>query len=161
MRANMKSKNAIVYLLNDDIKDKHNFRISLNLLAKNYLNKFPYPWILVRVEDLTLRPKDTVTRMCNCAGGKVVDTFTYSVSSAKAKGGHKSSTGMLKACKSVTKREGNGGFSDRDYRIAKETIDEELLAFVVLGAHHAARRKLPEEEGGEEGGETGWRLHLM
>jgi hypothetical protein len=37
----MKSENAIVYLLNDDIKDKHNFRISLNLLAKNYLNKFP------------------------------------------------------------------------------------------------------------------------
>jgi hypothetical protein len=105
-----------------------------NFWYKDYLNKFPYPWILVRVEDLTLRPKDTVTRMCNCAGGKVIDTFAYSVSSAKAKGGHKSSTGMLKAWKSVTKREGNGGFSDKDYRIAKEKTDEELLA--LFGYKH-------------------------
>ena len=37
----MKSKNAIVYLLNDNEKDKHNFRSSIGLLIKNYLNNFP------------------------------------------------------------------------------------------------------------------------
>jgi hypothetical protein len=37
----MKNKNAIVYLLNDNQKDKNNFRNSIGLLTKNYLNNFP------------------------------------------------------------------------------------------------------------------------
>ena len=37
----MNSENAIVFLLNDNPKDKHNFKISINLLIKNYLSEFP------------------------------------------------------------------------------------------------------------------------
>jgi len=37
----MKSENAIIFLLNDNSKDKNNFKISLNLLIKNYLNQYP------------------------------------------------------------------------------------------------------------------------
>lgn len=37
----MKSKSAIVYLLNNSEKDKNNFRASIQYLLKNYLTNFP------------------------------------------------------------------------------------------------------------------------
>lgn len=47
----MNNKNAIVYLLNNNEKDKNNFRSSIGLLIKNYLNKFPCDVICFHEKD--------------------------------------------------------------------------------------------------------------
>lgn len=47
----MNNKNAVVYLLNNNEKDKNNFRSSIGLLVKNYLNKFPCDVICFHEKD--------------------------------------------------------------------------------------------------------------
>jgi hypothetical protein len=111
-----------------------------NVWYQNYVHKFPYPRILVRVEDLTLRPHRTIQRICDCAGGQLVapDQFQHVVQSAKTsnihRGGHTSTTGMMEAWKKVIQKEPNGGFSTQDYDIAKQTLDTHLMT--MFGYKH-------------------------
>eukprot|EP00980_Cylindrotheca_fusiformis_P028613 scaffold22620_cov131-Cylindrotheca_fusiformis.AAC.8 len=102
-----------------------------NVWYQNYYRLFPYPRIMVRVEDLTLRPHRTIQQICNCAGGQMrKDSFQHVLQSAKTsriRGGHTSTTGMVEAWEKVLKREPNGGISSQDYDIAKDTLDEQLM----------------------------------
>ena len=95
---------------------------------QSYAEQFPFPRIIVRLEDLTLRPKETVQEICKCAGGTMREgAFSYSVQSAKGGDGHRSTTGMVKAWKAVTSNKPNGGFPVNDYRIALTSLDMDLM----------------------------------
>lgn len=94
-----------------------------NSWYEKYWKEFPYPRIFVRVEDLTLRPQETIKKICDCAGGNITDTFQHMVKSAKDENmGHESTTGMVEAWKRVTSREVNGGLTFEDYTIARKSL---------------------------------------
>eukprot|EP00934_Nitzschia_sp_Nitz4_P001644 Nitzschia sp. Nitz4//scaffold36_size144017//54578//55865//NITZ4_003085-RA/size144017-processed-gene-0.41-mRNA-1//1//CDS//3329549453//1644//frame0 len=67
-----------------------------------YYRKFPHFRLMVRHEDLTVRPQETIRAVCECAGGTMVDEsdFVYVLNSAKAGMGHgkaSESNGLVQA----------------------------------------------------------------
>jgi hypothetical protein len=53
-----------------------------------YYREAEYPRLLVRYEDFVFRPKETTRQICQCAGGRLKDDFTYQIGSAKRGPGH-------------------------------------------------------------------------
>jgi hypothetical protein len=103
-----------------------------NTWYQAYVTQFPYPRIIVRLEDLTLRPESTIQQICTCAGGTLRNStnFWHATSSAKSKhAGHTSTTGMVEAWHKTMQPYTTlrGGFSLSDYRIAQATIDPDLM----------------------------------
>ena len=100
-----------------------------NLWYQKYLDNFPHAKIIVRVEDLTLRPRETIRQVCSCAGGTLANQFKYVLDSAKLGPGHnKKSTGIMKAWSRFHwPREARAGLSVESYEIAMESIDERLM----------------------------------
>ena len=103
-----------------------------NLWYQKYVYDFPNPRIIVRMEDLTLRPKETVQHICNCAGGYVRKLgFQHAVGSAKKGQGHgdaKHLTGMITAWTKLRRpKQPRGGLSMKEYQIAVESIDKRLM----------------------------------
>lgn len=94
---------------------------------KKYTKQFPYPHVIIRLEDLTIRPKQTIENICECGGGRMRSDFQYMTGSAKSGVGHKSTTGMEKAWQQVMKKEKYRGFSPQDYEIARESLDMDLM----------------------------------
>lgn len=95
-----------------------------------YLNEnvFPYPKVIIRYEDLVTRPKETISSICNCAGGKLKAPFRYIAESSKIGTGHNSKTGMFEAwSKLLLSTEARAGLSVDDFRIAKESLDSDLM----------------------------------
>ena len=100
-----------------------------NTWHRKYLENFPYSKIVVRVEDLTLRPRETIKEVCSCAGGTLVKQFRYVVDNAKHGHGHAdTSTGMVKAWSRFHwPREARAGLPVESYKIATESIDKTLM----------------------------------
>ena len=98
-----------------------------NVWYKMYTEQFPYPHVIVRLEDLTIRPKQTIESICECSGGRMRSDFQYMTGSAKGGVGHKSTTGMERAWQQVMQKEKYRGFSPQDYKIARESLDMELM----------------------------------
>ena len=97
----------------------------------------------LRLEDIVFYPKETITAVCECAGGEIrkdQENFTYIVESAKADSpGHDASTGIYAAWTKYSKRpEPQFGFSDTDYYAAVEALDSELME--AFGYHHPPPR---------------------
>ena len=74
-----------------------------NLWHRKYAFEYPHPRIMIRLEDLTFRPWETVKRICDCAGGITTESFHHFIDSAKSMGWQKGHgpkeelTGMIKA----------------------------------------------------------------
>jgi len=105
-----------------------------NRWYREYAFDFPNPRIIVRLEDLTLRPRETVESICKCAGGQTAEKFHHVADSAKAKfqgdghGPKEELTGMLKAwTRFQFPRKARGGLSTDDYNISTQSLDKELM----------------------------------
>jgi hypothetical protein len=53
-----------------------------------YFQQVDYPLLMVRLEDLVYRPKEVVTQICKCAGGRLTEDFEYRQESANLGRGH-------------------------------------------------------------------------
>jgi len=89
-----------------------------NSYYSKYWKDFHHPKIFVRLEDITLRPQSTISKVCNCAGGQMTAMFQHVTD--------RSTTDMTKAWKSVvaSSNEINGGLLHiEEYTIAKQALD--------------------------------------
>lgn len=97
-----------------------------------------YPWIMVRMEDLVFHTVETVTDVCECAGGRLYEDrpFHYITDSAKADSpGHDTSTGIAEAwIKYSQPLRAGAGFTPSDYASALEAIDQKIMDH--LHYHH-------------------------
>lgn len=97
-----------------------------------------YPWIMVRMEDLVFHTVETVTAVCECAGGRIYEDrpFHYITDSAKADSpGHDTSTGIAEAWIKYSRPVAPGaGFDAADYEAALEAMDQNLMD--LLHYHH-------------------------
>lgn len=98
---------------------------------KMYIEDAKYPRLFVRLEDLVFHAKETTTTICECVGGKMRTDrpFTYVVDSAKADSrGHDTSTGFTQAWIKYSKpMPPLGGFTQADYRAAKEALNVDYM----------------------------------
>ena len=80
-----------------------------------------FPHLSIRYEDLLFHGKEVMKLACECVGGNFTDTFKYKGESAKGnEGGHKGSSGMVKALLHYGDPESRmHGFTDRDMRYAR------------------------------------------
>jgi hypothetical protein len=89
-----------------------------------------YPWLMIRMEDLTFYTEETTKLICDCAGGRLHDKFIYVADSAKADApaGHDTTTNLLQAYVKYSRPLANAaGFSDDDYHAARTALDDELM----------------------------------
>lgn len=88
-----------------------------------------YPWLMVRNEDLTFFTKETITAICECAGGVVNKQFAFIANSAKADSpGHDTSTGILEAwIKYGRPMQPGAGFAIEDYDTSKTALDHSIM----------------------------------
>jgi len=90
-----------------------------------------YPRLLIRMEDLVFHTKETITKVCECAGGKIRRDrpFVYVVDSAKKDSpGHDTSTGFAEAWIKYSKPlQVQAGFTESDYEAALTVINQELM----------------------------------
>ena len=91
-----------------------------------------FPYLVVRMEDLVFYPKETVTQICECAGGKIRDDQTFKLITDSAKGdskGHDASTGIYEAWVKYSKpnTKERYGFSEGDYTNAVKALNGTLM----------------------------------
>ena len=131
---------SLVHLWNDWYKDYVQMEEEHDSLSS-------FPFIVVRLEDLSFQAKQVTTEVCECAGGKIRtdQPFRYIVESAKDGPGHGNvhqRTGMLRAMTKYSTAnngdDGGGGGSPqqkaqagfrsvKDYELAKHHLDPHLM----------------------------------
>jgi hypothetical protein len=98
---------------------------------KSYTIDAQYPIIMIRMEDLIFHTKETVTAVCECAGGKLRTDrpFRFIQESAKKDSpGHDTTTGYIEAWIKYSKLlQPEAGFAHNDYEAALEGLDQELM----------------------------------
>ncbi|KAL7572922.1 hypothetical protein ACA910_004566 [Epithemia clementina (nom. ined.)] len=103
-----------------------------------YTKHANYPWVMIRMEDLIFHTKETIERVCHCAGGRLIEhanhrAFEYTVDSAKADSpGHDTSTGLVEAWIKYSKSpwpQAMETWSPDDFLAAKEILDPKLMEF--------------------------------
>eukprot|EP00521_Asterionellopsis_glacialis_P007694 CAMPEP_0195287108 /NCGR_PEP_ID=MMETSP0707-20130614/4312_1 /TAXON_ID=33640 /ORGANISM="Asterionellopsis glacialis, Strain CCMP134" /LENGTH=450 /DNA_ID=CAMNT_0040346835 /DNA_START=234 /DNA_END=1582 /DNA_ORIENTATION=+ len=93
----------------------------------------PYPFLMVRFEDIIFHTKQTTQQICECAGGilRPNEPFQYIVESAKDGPGHgkvSERTGMVKAwMKYGTPPSPQHGFNNLDYHMAQQHLSSQLM----------------------------------
>jgi hypothetical protein len=113
-----------------------------NAWYQEYL-EFPHPRLVVRLEDLTVRPKETIQAICHCAGGTMAATFSYVVKNPKEGMGHGAASetnGMVEAWARLGKPV---AFGEGDYQAAKQHLDPDLMQ--TLGYQHPPRQESARE----------------
>ena len=53
-----------------------------------YYEENSYPFLMTRLEDMVFRPKEVVTKICDCVGGILEEPFLYQQESANSGYGH-------------------------------------------------------------------------
>eukprot|EP00536_Pseudo-nitzschia_multiseries_P011088 jgi/Psemu1/243531/estExt_Genewise1.C_3620002 len=101
-------------------------------------NGADFPFVVVRMEDMIFYPEETLTRVCECAGGKIRTDRKFELITDSAKGGpgHDQTTGIYEAWIKYSKpntRE-RYGFSEADYNVASTALDGSLME--TLGYDH-------------------------
>jgi hypothetical protein len=90
-----------------------------------------FPRLMVRFEDLLFHAEETISQICDCAGGKMRPRFRYVEDSAKGDSGpHAGSAGFLASLVTYgnsTKRMKDILTDEADYEYAKENLDEKLM----------------------------------
>jgi len=94
-----------------------------------YFRDFPHPRLIIRLEDLTVYPKETIQTICECAGGTMVKEkdFKFMLSSAKKGLGHGDASeknGLVEAWARLGREI---DFPLKDYEAALEHLDHELM----------------------------------
>jgi len=97
------------------------------------------PFVIVRMEDLVFYPKETITAVCECAGGKIQTEEPFHHITASAKGdsqGHDTSTGLYEAWVKYSKpnTKERYGLIENDYVSARTALNGSLME--ILGYHH-------------------------
>lgn len=98
-----------------------------NYWYQGYFHDFHHPKLFIRLEDLTVHPRETVQAICECAGGTVSDNFVYKLSSAKEGMGHgkeSESNGLVEAWTRLGRAV---SFSPLDYEAVTTHVDQELM----------------------------------
>lgn len=129
-----------------------------------YTHNASYPWIMIRMEgescystgdffvaakrrklnhkfpDLIFYTKETITKVCQCAGGRIRTDrpFVYTVKSAKGDSpGHDTSVGFYEAWIRYSQpAEPLAGFKEDDYRAANSVLDTELMRIFGYDCEH-------------------------
>lgn len=103
---------------------------------EQYIGMADYPFLVVRMEDLVFYTQDTVTQVCECAGGRIRDDqpFQYILESAKKDSpGHDTSTGLTEAwIKYSQALQSRAGFVPADYEAALSALDSDPHGFMEL-----------------------------
>ncbi|KAK1737331.1 hypothetical protein QTG54_012198 [Skeletonema marinoi] len=90
-----------------------------------------FPRLMVRFEDLLFHAEETISQICDCAGGQMRPRFRYVEDSAKGDTGpHAGSAGFLASLVTYgnsTKRMKDILTDEADYEFAKENLDEKLM----------------------------------
>uniref|UniRef100_A0A7S1Y062 Sulfotransferase domain-containing protein n=1 Tax=Grammatophora oceanica TaxID=210454 RepID=A0A7S1Y062_9STRA len=103
---------------------------------QQYLSETSYPRLIVRLEDLTFRPKATLQKICTCAGGTFEGgphQFYYVKGSAKWGPGHANQytswVGTMEQYKEHHRSIGHQrhGMTTEDFGYAREHLDEQLM----------------------------------
>jgi hypothetical protein len=98
---------------------------------KEYYSDADYPFVMIRMEDLVFHTKDTVTQVCECAGGiiRTDQPFEYVMDSAKADSpGHDTTTGYYQAwIKYSQPLAAKAGFTADDFEAASKVLDQDLM----------------------------------
>jgi hypothetical protein len=101
----------------------------------------PFPYLMVRFEDLIFYPKQVVQTVCECAGGELnKGKFKYVTGSAKkGDGAHgKDKTGYLQALSRYGKVDGRyTGMEDADLQYALQHLDPQLMQLFRYPYHDA------------------------
>eukprot|EP00980_Cylindrotheca_fusiformis_P002299 scaffold535_cov65-Cylindrotheca_fusiformis.AAC.1 len=102
-----------------------------NKWYQEYLYQFEHPKLFVRHEDLIVYPKQTVQRICECAGGNVVteeEEFNFLLTSAKEGKGHgeaSESNGLVEAWARLGR---DIPFPEPDYEALKAHVDADIMS---------------------------------
>jgi len=125
----------------DFIRDHDSLVHMWNDWYEEYIDTVTIPRVLVRYEDLLFFPKETVTTVCECAGGSMKKNgeFKYIVSSAKkgeaAHGKMSERTGYIDAIvKYGTDEHRYDGFHEEDLQYVRDNINDEYMS--IFGYHH-------------------------
>ena len=90
-----------------------------------------FPRLMIRFEDILFRTKETVTQVCNCAGGALYNEQKFKYITDSAKGSqiaHQGAQGLLQAILfygNITNRK--HGFTKEDLDYAAIALDKELM----------------------------------
>jgi hypothetical protein len=66
----------------------NNVMLFLNRWYEPYFRSTSYPMAMARLEDLVYRPKEVVTKICECVGGVMRPEFSYRVQTSNLGPGH-------------------------------------------------------------------------
>lgn len=92
-----------------------------------HLHEFPHPRLFVRLEDLTVHPRETVKAICECAGGTVSGNFTFLLTSAKEGMDHGKESEKNGLVEAWTRLGRAIPFPSQDYEALKTHLDPELM----------------------------------
>ena len=96
-----------------------------------YFDEVDFPRLIVRFEDIMLKPQEVVTKVCQCGGGEIKDTanFVMVADSAKGKrGSHQGSSGLVDALKKYGNPETRvSGMTDADLAYARANLRSDLM----------------------------------
>lgn len=99
-----------------------------------------YPVLIIRMEDLIFYTQETVTQICQCAGGAIYSNkaFEYVVESAKKDSpGHDTSVGLTEAWIKYSKPlQPEAGFVAEDYRAGLDALNHDDRYSLMKRLHY-------------------------
>jgi hypothetical protein len=93
-----------------------------------YLEQQYYPILIIRHEDLVFRPKEVISKVCECVGGVMEKEFSYQTETAKKGHGHGGDrTDLLKAWTKYGQplRRYRKRFNQRDWKVINAVLDKD------------------------------------
>jgi hypothetical protein len=93
----------------------------------------PWPWLMVRLEDLVFYPHETIQQICDCVGGDYVGEEKLSLQLDSSKGVapdkiHGSDkTGLIKAMLSHTLNNRTEGMTPEDAAYAATALEDSVM----------------------------------
>ena len=103
---------------------------SLLHVWNEYYNEYlkaDFPRIIVRLEDMLLRPREVVAKIAECAGAAVAAEANFTVHSGSAKKHGQPSDLRTAIAKSANATDRVVGFTPEDLRYAARHLDDELM----------------------------------
>ena len=103
-----------------------------NRWNRQYFDSISYPRLVLRMEDLLFYPKETISQICDCVGGKM-DPLSFTAVAESAKGyaeGHGTQkTGLVDGWIKYGNQRMYKQFTAADMNAASEIVDKEMMEF--------------------------------
>lgn len=97
----------------------------------DYYDITDYPRLIVRFEDIMISPKEVVTKVCECGGGKLKDANNFVMVADSAKGSvgaHKGASGLVSALTRYgDPKKRTQGLTEADLDYAREHLRSDLM----------------------------------